>query len=220
MVFSLGLAMIVTAVLAASLVALKQSRLELERTRMDYALAGAQITAAASIIRSGGEGPFRWALATEAGWVEVLAEPEALKLSYDAAARLSDETIGRFQTTAPAAVKAAMAAAAAAGDGQELRGFDSSTLWRDCAASMISPFGDAVSFTFAAPIEPKAETGPPAWRIGEAWRMRVTTTTGWRDERIVRFTGDARHPIATVRRRLTRGVEGESRCDAILQAGA
>lgn len=220
MVFALGLAMIVAAVLSSSGVELRRARIELERTRMDYALSGAQLMAVATMVRSGEEGPFRWSFSSEAGWVDALAEPEALKLGLDAASALSEAQLRGLGATQPAQVKAALAQGATEGTYPDIGPLGQSSRWRNCAASMISPFGAAETFTYIAPQAPVITKKPPAWRIGETWRLRLTTATGWRDERIVRFTGDARRPFATVRRNLTRGVKGEAGCDAILQAGA
>lgn len=220
MVFALALAMIVAAVLSRSLVEVRRSRIELERLKVDYALAGAQLIAATTIVRSGEDGPFRWSFSSDAGWVEALAEPEAPKLDFLAASTLDDARLRSLGANDPAFAKAALAQAAADRTRQDIRAFDPSARWRDCAASMISPFGEAETFVYAMPGEPRVTKKPPAWRVGETWRLRLTTSAGWRDERIVRFTGDARRPFATVRRKLTRGVKGEAGCDAILQAGA
>jgi hypothetical protein len=220
LILALALALIATAMMQRSTALLRQSRADLERTQMAYMLDGAQLAAAAAVVRSGAGGPYRWALATDAGWVEAVAEPEGDKVSLAAAATLADRVFRDLGVSDIDALRARLAAAANSDPLLDVSRLDDATLWRVCAPSLISSFGAQTTIQPGAIEAPHMGDLTPAWRVGEVWRMQVTTTAGWRDERIVRFTGDARHPAAVVLRRLSRGNGGQGQCDAILAAAA
>jgi len=218
LVFALAIALIAAALVGRSVAALRLARADMARTQVDYGLDGAHFAAAATIVRSLDEGPFGWSISTDVGWVEVIAESETGKLGVKAASQLPDGVVAAFGVADPAALKAKMAQIDAQDLTAEVAELDPAPLWRACAPRMISAFGTAKAFTYAAPGEPRAERDLPNWRVGEVWRVRGTTATGWRDDRIVRFTGDARHPAATVARRMARSHVGEGTCAEILSA--
>lgn len=216
MVFSLALALVASAVVARSVMELRLARADLARSVAEYALDGAHLQAAASIVRAGEGGPYRWAFSTDVGWVEALAEPETPKVTPSDAATFPDETFAELQVSDVAALRSRLSKAQAFSEVAEL---DDSPVWKRCAPRLISGFGTGRAVSSAVPGEPRASVDPD-WRVGEVWRVRIATATGWRDDRIVRFTGDARHPAATIRRRLSRSDRGEEQCDAILTAVA
>lgn len=218
LVFALAIALIAAALVGRSVAALRLARADMARTEVEYGLDGAHFAAAATIVRSLDEGPFDWSLSTDVGWVEVLAEPEAGKLGLKAASQLPDGVVAVFGVADPASLKAKMAQMDEQDLATEIAELDPAPLWRACAPRMISAFGKAKAFAYVAPSEPRAERELPNWRVGEVWRVRGTTATGWRDDRIVRFTGDARHPAATVTRRMVRSRVGEGTCAEILSA--
>jgi hypothetical protein len=215
MVFSLTLALVGSALTLQGVQSLRLSKAELERSRQSYALDGAQLQAAAVIVRSGAPGPFAWSLSTDFGWVQVTAEPEADKLSPTAAAALSPAALAAFGVAAPPVLQARLTQPEVASGAAAVADLDPAPLWRACGPSLVSPLGQQTAFIFAPRVAPPA-AATAAWHIGEAWRVSITTDAGWRDDRIVRFTGDARHPVAVVTRRLTRGVQ--QRCDDLLAA--
>jgi hypothetical protein len=217
LVTSLALSILAVGFVQRSVMTLRLARADLDRLRVEYALDGAQLQAAAEVVRAGAGGPFRWALATDAGWTEALVEDEGRKLALASAAQLPDAILRGFEVEDAAALKARLAAAAGL-PVADVAGLDAAPLWRECAPSMISSFGRAERYEPAPFTEPHVSTRPAAWRVGETWRVRVTTAAGWRDDRIMRFTGDARHPAATVWRRLSRSDGGQGRCDAVLAA--
>src|SRR5579859_6776126 len=188
LVFCLALTLLGSALVLRSLDQLTLTKAELERSRQEYALDGAHLQAVAAIIRSGAPGPFAWSLSTDFGWMQITAEPEVDKLTLSAAAALPATTLGDL---------------------------DPAPLWRTCGPSLTSPLGQEAQFAYVSRQAPQYG-GTPAWHIGEAWRITATTDAGWRDDRIVRFTGDARHPAAVVTRRLSRG--GLQICDGLLAA--
>jgi hypothetical protein len=218
LIFALALALIASAMMQRSTALLRQSRADLERTQMAYTLDGAQLAAAAAIVRSGAGGRYRWALATDAGWVEAVAESEGDKVSLAGAAALGDRIFQALDVRDIEPLKARLAAAAGGEPLLDVSRLDAAPLWRVCAPSVISTFGARTALQPTTIEAPHMGDLTPAWRVGEVWRMQVTTTTGWRDERIVRFTGDALHPAAVVLRRLSRGNGGQGQCDAILAA--
>ena len=218
LVFSLALALVGAAMVGRSVMALRLSRADFERTRAEYDMAGAQLAAAAAVVRSNVTGPYHWTFTTDGGWIDAIAEREADKLSLSAASVIADATLADFGVKDPAALKSRLADAQASnGQVVNLASLDDADLWRACAATMASPFGEQTTFTYQAPSEPGPGPKPASWRIGETWRIRVTTTAGWRDDRIVRFTGDARHPVAVVVRRVSRGEGDGGRCKDLFE---
>lgn len=215
MVLGLALSLVATAMVGRSVMTLRLVRADLERAQVEYILDGAQLAAAATTIRAGAGGPYRWALPTDAGFAEVLVESEVDKLTPAAAASLPEAVFAAMAVNDIATLKARLSASVTDVHIEEL---DTAPLWRECGPSLASGLGRQTTPTVATPAEPRLRPETPDWRVGEAWRIRVTTAAGWRDDRIVRFTGDARHPVAVVRRRLSRGDGGQGKCDAVFAA--
>jgi hypothetical protein len=213
LIFSLALALVGSALTLQSVHQLLLCKAQLERSRQEYALDGAHLQAVATIVRSAGSGPYAWTLSTDFGWMQILAEPEVDKLSPAAASRLGAASLTGFGVAAPQTLLAGIASADVAAGRTAVADLDPAPLWSACGPSLVSPLGRQDQFIFA-PRQPPQAGATPAWRIGEAWRISITTAAGWRDDRIVRFTGDAQRPAAVVMRRLTRG--GEQRCDDLL----
>lgn len=218
LVLSLAFALVGAAMTARSVHLLRLTDAELARDVQEIALDGAHLAAAAAIIRSGGSEPFEWTDATSVGWVRIVAEPEAGKLSYGGAAALPDEVLAGFGVQ-PDALRAQLLevdAEAAADPG----GLDAAPVWRECGGRLTSPFGAAQDYELQASRQPGVSPDGPNWHIGEVWRVRATSQAGWRDDRIVRFTGDARKPAATVVRVLGRGGQRGIECEDYLTAAA
>jgi hypothetical protein len=218
LVLALALSLVATAMVGRSVMTLRLAKADLARRSAEYVLDGAQFQAAATVIRAGAGGPYRWAMPTDAGFAEALVEDERTKLTLAAAANLPDEAFQGFGVADVAKLKARLAAAAGAKGFTAVGDLDPAPLWRECAPSLMSSLGAAASPPTAAAAEPGNLADAPAWRVGEASRVRVTTAAGWRDDRIVRFTGDARHPAAVVRRQLSHSDGGQGRCDVVLAA--
>jgi hypothetical protein len=220
MIFALGLALVASMLVQRSTSVLRLSRSDLQRTQMDYALDGAQLSAAAAIVRTGAGGPYRWSLPSDAGWLEAVGEAEGDKVSLSAAAQLDERIFRAMEVPDIESLRARLVAAAGEPPILDVGELDAAPLWRSCAASLISAFGTKAMAPAIVMQTPHMGDLRPAWRVGEVWRLQVTTTAGWRDERIVRFTGDAFHPAAVVLRRLSRGNGGQGPCDAITAAAA
>jgi hypothetical protein len=201
-----------------SVSALNLARTDLDRLQSDYSTTGAQLQAIAAVVRTGQTGPFHWTSATDAGFVDVLVEKEANKLTLQAASQLSPDALGRFGVTDAADLQGRLAAAAGGADVVDVAGLDAAPLWRLCAARLVSTFGQQDAFIWQADATPDVGTKPAWWRVAEVWRVRVTTAAGWRDDRIVRFTGDASHPAAVVARSVSRGEGDGGRCDDVLKS--
>jgi hypothetical protein len=221
------MALVASAMVARSVMMLRLARADLERTRAEDVLDGAQLQAAATVIRAGSGGPYRWAEPTDMGFAEALAESETEKLSPAAGANLPDAVLAAYGVDDVAALKARLTSAAGTAS-LDVSALDAAPLWHECAASLVSRLGLKPADQRPGPhIAPSSVSttasglpNPPAWRVGETWRVRITTAAGWRDDRIVRFTGDAHHPVAVVRRELSRTSGGQGRCEAIWAAGA
>lgn len=216
LVLSLAFATVGVGMTANAARVLQMAKADLERSRFEHVMDGAHLAAAAAVVRSGEAGPFSWTSGSDLGPVLVTAEPEAEKLGLAAAAELDDTVLTALGVTDPAALRARLAAEADAETPVHVADLDAAPRWAECAPSILSPLGRAESATYAPRLEPTNGTRPPAWRIGETWRIRIATTAGWRDDRIVRFTGDARHPAAIVTRRLSRTGGRGGECNEIL----
>jgi hypothetical protein len=216
LVFSLGLALLSAALIGRSVALLRLSRDDLARAQTEYALDGAQLDAAAQVIRSGAGGPYHWSFPTDLGWVDAVAERESLKVGLAKAAQVSDPVFAAFQVADAAALRQRLAAAAASGASVDVAALDTAPLWRACAPSVFSALGEASAPQGSIAQQPHMGDLNPAWRVAEVWRFAITTAAGWRDDRLVRFTGDALHPAAIVSRRFGRSDGGQGRCDAIL----
>jgi hypothetical protein len=203
---------------ARGVITLHLSAVELARTQQEFALDGVALSAETAIIRNAGSGPFQWVLTTAGGETEVLAEPEVDKTSLAAAASLSDTVLAAFGVQDLSALRARLATLTAPGAAPNVATLDPAALWVACGPSAFSSYGqlDRVAFTpRTAPTEVAAQ---PAWHIGEAWRLRITTSAGWRDDRIVRFTGNPQHPAAVVSRTFAKVGDGGGACDDLLTA--
>lgn len=217
MAISLALSVVAVAVTSASVEALRFERRDLGRTQAEFALAGAQDRAALATIAASGRGRLHWSLPTDDGTVEILAEPERDKLSLSAAADLDETILRKLGATDAQAVKSKLTALAQShAEWNTLSGADPSPMWRACAPTLISPFGEATKPALVKAGPPMQ--GPLAWRPGEVWRIRVVSPSGWADDRIVRFTGAPGHPTAVIDRVFGRGEDWGDRCDARLGA--
>lgn len=217
LILSLAIATMAAGLLERSVVSLKTARGEFRRAQVEAALDGAQLTAAAAVITSRRDGPYHWTSTTEAGWVDVVAEREEDKLgAAAAAAALSDAQLTAFGVADPARLKAQLMAASEEPKTLLIAALDPAALWQGCAPSIISVFGAQDQLSYVAPVEPGSGPDPASWRIGEIWRVRVATPDGYRDDRLVRFTGDAQRPAATIARRWSRGSGEFGRCEDLL----
>jgi hypothetical protein len=218
MVISLTLALGVTALTANSAAHLRLARADLERTQTEAMLAGAHQHALLAMLTAGPSGRFTWTASTGGGTARVLAEPEADKISVEAAASLGDrafkplglEDVATARSNLKRLVKSAVF-------GADLQGVDPSPRWRACAGSLLSIYGGAKTFQLAPAQSPRG--GEPVLRTGEVWRIRVAAPGGWTDDRLVRFTGDQLHPAAVILRRFTKTAPGGEACDATFSAG-
>jgi hypothetical protein len=216
LIFALGLALVATAMVARSVMLLRQMRADLTQTQAELVLDGAHLLAAATVVRAGEGGPYVWSLPTDAGLAEAHAEAEGLKLSPEVAAELPEGVFVAMGVGNVSTVRAALRAAPAGAP--DIASLDAAPLWRACATGLISGLGKGARATLRAPSEPRLRPETPDWRVGELWRIRITTPAGWRDDRLVRFTGDAQRPAAVVRRVLSRGQGGQGRCEPMWTA--
>src|SRR5882724_10424706 len=181
MIFALTLALVATALVQRSTSLLRLARADMQRTQIAYALDGAQLSTVSTVIRTGAGGPYRWALSTDLGWVEAVAESEGDKVGLSAAARLDDRVFQAMGIGDADALRVRLATAAGANPILDVGQLDAAPLWRACAASLISSFGSKSAIQPSQIQEPHMGDLNPAWRVGEVWRMQVTTVAGWRD---------------------------------------
>ncbi len=218
LVLCVAVASVAAAMTGRALGELRLAHADLRRMQAEYDLDGAQLAAGAGVVRSRVPGPYLWTFATDNGWVETLAEPEVKKIGPATAAALSDAELSAFGVADAAALRARLQAQRVAAEPVAVAALDPAPLWQACAPSIVSPYGGADHVNYIAPQAPGPGPDPQSWRIGETWRIRVTTSAGWRDDRIVRFTGDAHHPVAVVSRQLTRPAGESTPCPSLLSA--
>ncbi len=213
----LAMAVTVAAVMSLAVTALRSARQDLERTQAEYGLAGARLVAVQTLLQSSNVGRVRWTLASDQGPVEVLAEPEAAKLSVKSAADNATALGALLSARSPERLAPTLKdlAASASLNGDAIAGADASPTWRLCAASFVSPYGVAQAVASDRPAPPRP--GPVNWRLGQLWRLRLTDAHGWSDDSVVRFTGASGHPIAVAARRFTHSGPLGERCDFIAQ---
>lgn len=212
MTMSLALTVTVGALAAAASQELVSARGDLSRSRAEYALAGAHLKAALRLENAAPRDRFRWTEDTELGPAEVVAEAELTKLSYLAAAELGPgwlRELGAGDTT-----RARLLLRESAGE-RKPGPLAAVGLNGPCASSAISGFGESMRLADGAAAAPERSLGGQSL-LGQVWRVRISAA-GWADDRLVRFTGDGRHPAATIARRLTRGEPMGERCDALLK---
>jgi hypothetical protein len=222
MVLALALSLVAASLVGRSVGLIRLSRADLKLMQIEDVLSGAQLAAAAAVVRTQQPAPFSWAILTEIGPVDARAEPDKDKLTLAAGAALDDSVFEQLGVSSPAAVRAGLAAAAQSGAMIDVADLDPSALWRACGPRIISAYGAQQTLTYGTAVEPVPGPGPlpQSWRVGEVWRISVTTRDGWRDERWVRFTGDATRPAATVERRIIHGEGDRGRCDSIFQGAS
>ena len=214
---SMALAMVASAVTGLSAAELESARGGLARLASEAELEGAQNAAVTAVLSSGQSTRLRWSLPTGLGAVDVLAEPEALKTSYADAAKATDAQLARMGVGDPGPLRGRLAADVDPTDITPTRDLDASTIWRICAPSRISRFGETKLGALGPAQTPDGRRF--SWRAGDVWRIRVASSDGWSDDRLVRFSGDAIHPAAIVERRLSRQGTADRQCDTIFAKG-
>lgn len=190
---------------------LKSARGDLARLEAERRIAGAEHAAALALMKTDKPVRLAWTLVVDDGAYRVLAEPEAAKLGYAAASALTADQLVKLGASDPAQLRALMTMAATASSPPTWVGdLDPGSVWRRCASSLISRFGTARTPALTAPTPP-GERGL-SWRLGEVWRVEVSSPDGWREDRIMRFTGDPLRPAAILDRRFYRHTGREPSC--------
>ncbi|MDB5438840.1 MAG: hypothetical protein JWM33_1267 [Caulobacteraceae bacterium] len=213
-VLCLSLAMMAVALTEAASLDLRASRARFDQFQAQYALDGAHRIAVQALLEANPAGRFTFSLDGDGGPVEVVAEPEAPKLAAGDAAQLDDQLLDRMGVRDPGRLRQALAALADRPDANPISALDSAPAWQACAPSLISAFGRADQLT-PMPLQSSPRSRFSA-RGGEVWRLRLTDSQGWTDERWVRFTADARRPAATIIRDFRQSSPVGTQCDPYL----
>jgi hypothetical protein len=217
-VISMAIAAVVIAYVARSTSEVRLARAEFKRMQIEYALAGAHNVALLAIATSNKPPPYRWSIPSLGEAFSVVAEPERPKLSLQAAEGLDDEALDRLGVTDHDALRLAIGALEDKGGLVWPADADRALAWRSCAAALISTYGAEQVPPALDYVEPESGKEDSRWRAGEAWRVVVTNSDGWRDERIVRFTGNGLNPAAVIARRLSRGWKETLQCETLSAA--
>lgn len=212
---SLAIGVIASAVVAASVGALRQERADYGRVQAQFALEGAQAQAAFDLASGQTLGPTHWQVRFGGVSFEAIAEPELPKLSLTNAAALADTQFTRWGIGAPAVLKARLETLAAQKTqvANLIAPADSAANWRLCARSAISPYGVSAAVPIALPTT--LQPGAVVSRTGQLWRLRLASGDGWVDDRIVRFTGAADHPLSVAAQTFGRGAQMGNTCQAL-----
>jgi hypothetical protein len=216
MVMCLAMTLTVGALTARSATDLKLARRDLDRVQAEYVLAGEQVTAAMVIAQARSGPRLQWAKTGDLGLSEIVAEAEAAKIGFGSAAELDASVLQRLEVRRPGELRNRFRALAATPRSATVASLDSAGLWRLCGPTLVSLYGAAAALTTSKAEGPGAVADGGS-KLGQLWRLRVSAG-GWVDERIVRFTGDAQGPAATVERRFFRGEKIGSRCDSTFDA--
>jgi hypothetical protein len=214
-----AIAVVTIAFVSRSTTELRLARADFNKAQVQYRLAGAHNIALLAIATSNKPPPYRWTVASLGDAFSVIAEPERSKLSLAAAQGLDDAVLDQLGVTDHQALRDRLAHLPLVeglpwpADASAAKG------WRACADAMISFYGAADFVPTLAYVEPEPGKDDSKWRAGEVWRIAVTDEDGWRDERIVRFTGNGLNPAATISRRLSRGWKDNLACETLLAAG-
>lgn len=213
MLTSLVVAMISIGLMSRGLGDLQGARRDFERTDAEYRLASAQAEAGDRLLQGVQGGRLTWTVPSGAGAVTILAEPEAGKAALDGAGDFDLAQLAELGAEDPAAARAGLAALVRDRTvPADIAAADAGGRWKSCAPSAISPFGQGGTprlLPLAGPMTADARTP----LTGQVWRVQATAG-GWRDERLIRFTGDPRRPAVTITRQFFR-IRGEDRpCEA------
>jgi hypothetical protein len=217
---SMAIALVAAATVSRSFAELRLARAEFQRAQVEAKLSAAQDAAMLTISTSTRPPPYRWTFSTLGQSINVVAEPEVDKVGLAGVSTLDDETLAGFGLTDPTAVRNALAQALLGRTVYWVADAASAPAWRACGAAYVSPYGRALALHAPIYTAPHSGETPSFWRAGEVWRVQVTNPDGWRDERIVRFTGDGLSPGQVIDRRLSRVKTGEWKCETLLGGSA
>jgi hypothetical protein len=212
MMWCLALALGAAIAVTVAVTELRTARRGLDQAQAEARLEAAHTVAATTVLSDGLPGRLAWTITVDRAAIDILAEPETEKRGWRAAADDFQAVEILLAPADPAKAKAALAALADDPDAgsEAVSLLDASPRWRACAASVLSRFGAGDRPALSLPRLPRPRS--PAWRIGQAWRIRATQGGGWTETRVVRFTGDAEHPWAVMERRLTRRPQDGPSC--------
>lgn len=214
-----AIAVVAIAVMSRSASELRLARSDFQKTQAEYLLAGAHNVALLAIATSNRAPPYRWTVPSLGKAFEVTAEPERAKLALASVDALDDELLDRLGVADHAALRAKLAHLPVIDGLPWPADADSAAGWRDCAGALISVYGAADVAPALSYVEPDSGKDDSKWRAGEVWRISVTDEDGWRDDRIVRFTGNGLDPASVISRRLSRGWKDKLACETRLAAG-
>ena len=214
---ALAIGVTVAAVVASALNELRLERRSFERRQAELALAGAQMRAVSAVLVERTDRRLRWQISEGSDNIEILAEPEAAKLGLAAATDVDIREFDRFGVVDSAQLQGRLVAMSAAkGVGAfDIAAADGAADWRTCAGSMISPYGKSDRLSLHEAATPTASRD--VWRVAQVWRIRATSSKGWTDDRIVRFTGDGENPAAVVERQFSSTGRWGEPCGRLVQ---
>ena len=219
LVIALSVALVASALTAKSVIDLRVARADLERTQVEYGLDAAQLVAGLTVEAQTTPSRLAWPVSVGGVDYAVLAEPEALKVNAAAMTPVDDGALAALGVSEPAALRDRLRGLAAAGpmSTAQLAQASGSRNWRDCAASIVSPYGGAPKPLTTKAIPPQTPIDETAGsHAGEIWRVRVKSRQGWIDDRVVRLNGEADHPTIILDRRFYRGARGGDLCEQLI----
>lgn len=214
-----AIAVITIAFVSRSVSELRLARADFQKTQTEYLLAGAHNVALLAIATSNRAPPYRWTIPSLGRTFAVAAEPERPKMMLASPEGLDEATLDRLGVNDHDGLRAKLASLPTIEGLPWAADADSAKAWKACAGALVSFYGAASKPPALNYVEPDAGKDDSKWRASEVWRISVTDENGWRDERIVRFTGNGLNPAAVISRRLTRGWKDNLSCETLLAAG-
>lgn len=205
-----GLTFMIALVASASLLLARQQLMgaehEADAAKERFDFEGRAMAAALRLIQQDGAPTLRWTEPGATGDVTVTLEPESLKIAPDQLTRPDNRDLiaGFVGPAEAAAVETNSATLRPAADGVihrwQLAALGTDRRWRECAATLTSPYTRLTAFALPAPGRPSGgeRNGGPNRRSGELWRVTVDGTDGAWLDRVVRMTGVSADPIAVV----------------------
>lgn len=199
---AIALAVVALATTQLMLTQDRASRRDWERLQRTYAAEGVATIAAWRVMHEAGTPTLRWTEPSNQGPMAVVVEPEMRKLSLAevGGSRGQARLAQLLGSSAVSAVSGRLVALASSGNEiatrEEILRADGSAAWSQCGLSLVSAFSRLTDNALATPKPPTSAAY--ADRAGEVWRIVVRADGRALTDRLVRFTGDVKTPVAVI----------------------
>jgi hypothetical protein len=200
-VLAIAMAVVALAYLQLAKTDERAARREWDRTQEEFAAEGVMNIAAWTVMNQPGSPVMSWDERTTVGAMQVTVEPEMRKLSLNELgsprgfAKLSRLVGGAEAADLARRVLSLPPAQARIPTRAQVRDLSAAPAWRSCGLSLVSPYS---RLTDNALESGERAEGEFSLREGEAWRVSVVSRGRVVVDKVVRFTGDTRDPVAVI----------------------